>query len=221
MRAGAALSAFFITGAGTEIGKTYVACALLRDMRKRGIACNAFKPVLSGFEPLEAEGSDAGLLLRAMDIAPSAIAIETMSPWRYKAPIAAHMAARCEGLELPYADVLALCRERAASAQGVLLIEGAGGVMAPLGDKITNLDLIAAIGAPVIFVTGSYLGAVSHALTGLDVLKARSCAVKAVIVNESAESVGLDATVSMLAPHLENTLLLTMKRGQETLRLPD
>ncbi len=215
------MSAFFVTGAGTEIGKTYVSCAILRDWKARGIACNAFKPVLSGFEPLESEGSDAGLLLSAMDIEPSAIAIETMSPWRYKAPIAPHMAAKLEGLTLPYEDVRTLCCERAAAARGVLLIEGAGGVMAPLGERVTNLDLIAALGAPVLFVAGTYLGAVSHALTGLAVLQARGVALKAVIVNESAESVGLEATLSMLQPHLEDVPLLSVMRGQDMLKLPD
>lgn len=214
------MNALFVTGAGTEIGKTYVSCALLRDMRARGIACDVLKPVLSGFEPGEAHGSDAGLLLRALGETLEPARLEKVSPWRYRAPLAPHMAAREEGRELPYEDVLAHCRARLAEARDFLLVEGAGGVMAPLGDHVTNLDLIAALGAPVLFVTGSYLGAVSHALTGLAVLKMRGCDVRAVIVNETAESVGLEATLAMLRPHVEAAPLLSLSRGAQTLRLP-
>jgi dethiobiotin synthetase len=221
MHASAENSAVFVTGAGTEIGKTYVACAILRDRKARGVNCDVLKPVLSGYEPAEAEGSDAGLLLRAAGREPSVDAIEKVSPWRFKAPIAPHMAAQAEARELPYHEVVMLCRKRILETQGALLIEGAGGVMAPLGEWVTNLDLIAALGTSAVFVAGSYLGAVSHALTGLAVLDARGIAVKAVIVNESAESVGLEATMTMIAPHLNGAAMLAMQRGQEMLRLPD
>ena len=214
------MSALFITGAGTEIGKTYVACAILRSWKARGIACDALKPVLSGYEPSEAHGSDAGFCCVRWSGSRTRKRSKQFRRGAIERPLPRIMAARAEGRELPYEDVVALCRERAAAANGVLLIEGAGGVMAPLGGLVTNLDLIVALGVPVVFVAGSYLGAVSHALTGLAVLAARGVAVKAVIVNESAESVGLDATLSMLAPHLEDTPLLMMPRGQDMLRLP-
>jgi dethiobiotin synthetase len=79
-----------------------------------------------------------------------------------------------------------------------LLIEGAGGVMAPLTGTETCLDLIEALRAPVLFVGGTYLGAVSHALTGLEALRARGVSVAALIVSESDPSAGLGATQAML-----------------------
>jgi dethiobiotin synthetase len=221
MHASAENNALFITGAGTEIGKTYVACAILRDLKARGIERDVLKPVLSGYVESEAEGSDAGLLLRALGLEPSIEAIERVSPWRFKAPIAPHMAAQAEGRALPYHDVVMHCRKRIVETNGAILIEGAGGVMAPLGEWVTNLDLIATIGASAVFVAGTYLGAVSHALTGLAVLDARGIVVKTVIVNESTESVGLEATMAMIAPHLTGVPMIAMQRGQEMLRLPD
>jgi dethiobiotin synthetase len=99
-------------------------------------------------------------------------------------------------------EVTEFCRAQIrAYAGGPLLIEVAGGVMAPLFESDTCLDLIAALGAPVIFVAGSYLGAVSHALTGLEVLIARGAHVALVVVSESEDSAGLVATHDMLRAH--------------------
>jgi dethiobiotin synthetase len=192
------MSVFFVTGAGTDIGKTYVACALLRAWREAGVACDALKPVLSGYDDAEPALSDPARLLEALgkDVTPAAI--DRIAPLRFRAPVAPPLAARAEGLEIDLDAVTALCRTRAAVAEGVLLIEGAGGVMSPVTMTATNLDLIRMIDAPVVFVAGSYLGAVSHALTGLDALATRGVAVATVIVSESAESVGLQETRDMI-----------------------
>lgn len=205
------MSAYFVTGAGTEIGKTYVSCAVLRAWRAAGVACDAFKPVVSGVEDIAA--SDPGLLLSAMGQALTDDAIARMSPWRFKAPLAPPLAAKTEGVALDFAAIEAACRTRMReSADRVLLIEGAGGVMAPLTDTHTHLDLIAALQTPVIFVAGSYLGAVNHALTGLAVLDARAVEIAAVVISESAESVGLTETRDMIARMRPQTLIVEAPR---------
>jgi dethiobiotin synthetase len=194
------VSALFVTGAGTEIGKTYVACALLRAWREAGVACGAFKPVVSGFDANHVSASDPAQLLAALGVHASAEAMAAMSPWRFKAPLAPPLAAKAEGVTLAFGAIEGACRARLRqSADRMLLIEGAGGVMAPLTEGETNLDLIAALGTPVVFVAGSYLGAVSHALTGLSVLDARGIATRAIVVSESEASVGLEATCGMIA----------------------
>jgi dethiobiotin synthetase len=194
------VSAFFVTGAGTEIGKTYVSCALLRAWSESGVACDAFKPVVSGFDRADAAQSDSGLLLGALGEAVSDENIARISPWRFAAPLAPPLAAKAEGAALDFAAIERACRARIeVRGDRVLLIEGAGGVMAPLTDDRTGLDLIAALNMPAVFVAGSYLGAVSHALTGLAVLDARTIKVAAVVVSESAVSAGLDATCAMIA----------------------
>lgn len=193
------MSALFVTGAGTEIGKTYVACALLRAWREGGVACDAFKPVVSGFESENAVASDPGLLLGALGQSVSHEAIARMSPWRFRAPLAPPLAAKAEGAVIDMGAVVAACAARIeANADRLLLIEGAGGVMAPLTQGETNLDLIVALKTPVIFVAGSYLGAVSHALTGLSVLDARGIDLRVVIVSESENSIGLEETSAMI-----------------------
>lgn len=174
----------FITATGTDVGKTFVACALIHALKAQGRAVDAFKPILSGFNGLE--GSDAHRLLEALDAPPGDL--DRMSPLRFAAPLAPPSAARAEGRAIDPASLTALCRDRIAQAgDTLLLIEGAGGVMSPLADGTTNLDLIADLGIPALLVTGSYLGAVSHTLTALSVLESRGLPVAALVVSESGD----------------------------------
>jgi dethiobiotin synthetase len=176
------MPALFITATGTDVGKTFVACALIRALKAAGRAVDAFKPILSGFNGLE--GSDAGRLLEALGAGSDIL--DRMSPLRFTAPLAPPSAARAEGRVIDPAAVTALCRARIEEARDtLLLIEGAGGVMSPLADGITNLDLIADLRVPSLLVTGSYLGAVSHTLTALAVLEGRGLPVSALVVSES------------------------------------
>ncbi len=176
------MPAFFITATGTDIGKTFVACALIRALRAQGRAVEAFKPVLSGFTGYA--GSDAACLIEALG--GSERDLDRMSPLRFEAPLAPPSAARLEGQLIALDDLAVRCLARTAGAgDQTLLIEGAGGLMSPIAEDGTNLDLIRALGLPVIVVAGSYLGSVSHTLTALRVLASQEIAVAAVVVSES------------------------------------
>jgi dethiobiotin synthetase len=95
--------------------------------------------------------------------------------------------------------VLAPCRARMARADvDVLLIEGAGGVMSPIAEDATNLDLIRALDVPVLLVGGSYLGTMSHSLTALETLKTRGCEAVALLVSESVDGVDMAETTTEL-----------------------
>ncbi len=206
------MRAVFITGSGTGIGKTHVACALIRSLRAQGASVAALKPVVSGYDTAAPQGSDPWLLLEALGEPPTAEALARMAPFAYSAPLAPDRAARLEGRELRFEAVLAACRARMAQARGLLLIEGAGGVMSPLSGGTTNLDLIAALGVPTVLVTGSYLGAISHGLTALAVLEARGLRAD-VAVSESADSVGLEETAAALRAHIGPVALYPLPRS--------
>jgi dethiobiotin synthetase len=208
------MSALFVTGAGTEIGKTYVSCALLKALRAQGLLCDALKPVLSGFDEEAPKGSDPALLLEALGKPFNAASLERIAPLRFRAPLAPPLAARAEGREINYHALLELCRTRIGLSEGVLLIEGAGGVMSPLTETHTFLDLAEVLRAPVVFVSGSYLGALSHALTGLQCLAARNVRVAAVIVSESTESVGLQETRNLLESQRPDLAVLAAGREE-------
>jgi dethiobiotin synthetase len=171
----------FISATGTDVGKTFVACALIRALRQQKRAVDAFKPVLSGFDG--PDGSDAARLLEALGRTLSDL--DRMSPLRFIAPLAPPSAARAEGYALMLDDLADRCHKRIAETDGLLLVEGAGGIMSPLAEGATNLDLAAALNLPILLVTGSYLGAVSHTLTALETIKARKLAVAAIVISES------------------------------------
>lgn len=193
------MTAIFVTATGTEIGKTFVTAALTRHCREHGRPVEVLKPVLSGFDPAEAAASDPGRLLAALGEQPTLEAIERISPWRYKAPLAPNLAAEREGRTLDFDALVQFCKDAAANSKGTLLVEGIGGLMVPLDDRRTVLDWIAALGWPLILVTGSYLGTLSHTLTAIEAAKTRGLKIAAVVVSESeASTVDLGDTVKTI-----------------------
>ena len=112
-----------------------------------------------------------------------------------------------------FSEVRDLCQSRAAAAgQAILLVETAGGVMSPVDDDHTMLDLMAALSGPVVLVGGSYLGAISHTLTALACLRARGLQVAAIAVSESPGEAPFDETVAALARLAGEAPLVTFRR---------
>lgn len=210
----------FVAGTGTDLGKTHVACALLQAARDRGLSVDAFKPVVSGFNPDAPEGSDPARLAAALG---RPEAWSEVSPRRYRAPLAPNLAARLEGDALVLSDLVADCQAWLRGRQvDLALVEGAGGVMSPMTDAATNLDLMVALGLPVLLVAGSYLGTASHLLTALEVLRARGLTIAAVVVSESVDAPDLDQTVEMLRAFERQTPILVAPRwGWDATELAD
>ena len=197
----------FVTATGTDVGKTYVTAGLLRAGLRAGQAMSALKPVLSGFDPAAAAGSDAGLLLAALGRLVTPETIATIAPWRFAAPLSPDMAAAAAGAALDFEAIVAACRDSLAPDR-LTLIEGVGGVMVPLDTRHTILDLAAALALPVVLVSPTALGAISHLLTARAVLLARGLAVRAIVLNVSpASTVPLAATRETLARFCDEPLL--------------
>lgn len=214
------MKAFFVAGTGTDLGKTHVGCALLETARLRGLRVNAFKPVVSGFDPAAPETSDPGRLAAALG---RSEAWAEVSPRRYRAPLAPNLAARLEGDALRMDDLVGDCQVWLAGRNvDLALVEGAGGVMSPMTDDATNLDLMSALGLPILLVAGSYLGTASHLLTALEVVRARSLTVAAIVISESLDSPDLDQTVDMLrAFERQAPIVVAPRRGWDAGELAD
>lgn len=207
------MSATFITATGTDIGKTFVAAGLIRHFREVGRPVDALKPVATGFDADQAAASDPGLLLTALGRPITPLAIERIAPWRFSAPVSPDLAARLENRTVHYDPLVAFSRKAIESAVGTLLIEGIGGVMVPLDDTHTVLHWIAELNIPVVLVTGSYLGSLSHALTSLDALRRRDIAIKALVVNETPGStVPIADTIATLRHFAEAIPVLGLPR---------
>ena len=178
----------FIAGAHTDVGKTHVACELIRAARSEGLKVDALKPVVSGFDPGDWAASDSGRLLAALDRAHTLDALEAMSPWRFAAPLAPPMAAKLEGRALPLAPMAEFCLASiAASEADLMLVEGVGGLMSPIADAATGLDLMDVLDLPSLLVGGAYLGAISHLLTAIETLRGRGRPPLALVVSQSAD----------------------------------
>ena len=207
------MGANFITGTGTDIGKTWLACALLRHWRGEGRRPAALKPVLSGFDARRPQASDAGALLLALGRGVSDAEIDAIAPWRFAAPLSPDMAAALEGRRIDFDQLVDFSRRAIAAPGRPLLIEGVGGVMAPLDERHTVRDWIAASGLPCVLVAGSYLGSLSHTLTALEALQNVGAGVTAIAVNESPDSaVALDATLETLSRHAPDISLVAITR---------
>ena len=177
------MSAYFVTSSGTDVGKTFATCALIHAARAKGKSVAAFKPILSGFEANNAAESDAGHILDTL----GAGSIATIAPWRFAAPLSPNMAAAREGKIIDVEGVIVWSRARLHQAE-LTLIEGVGGVMVPLDATHTVRDWMVGVNIPAILVVGSYLGAISHALTAIEALRVTGIPIAALIVSESEHS---------------------------------
>ena len=210
------MAAHFITSTGTGIGKTLTTALLLRQLAAAGRPARAIKPVLSGFDRQSAAESDAGILLSAMGLPITTKAIAEIAPWRFAAPLSVDMAAAREGRSVDFNALVAWCR--AQQGDDKRLIEGAGGVMAPLDDRHVMRDWIAALDIPALLVTGSYLGTLSHSLTALVALREHGIRVAAAIVAATPGStVSVEETAEVLARHgeVETRVLPTLAIGPD------
>jgi dethiobiotin synthetase len=182
------MTAMFVTATGADVGKTFVARGIIRELRTRGLAVDALKPVITGYDAHTAHLSDTGRLLAALGRPLTPRQINLVSPFRLREPLPPDHAARVEGRPIDFNALSTFCRTAISRHKGALLIEGIGGIMVPLGDRHTVLDWMIEIDLPAILVTGSYVGALSHALTALDVLERNALKIAAVVVNESPGS---------------------------------
>jgi dethiobiotin synthetase len=193
------VTAIFITATGPDVGKTLVAASLIRHLRLGGRTVDAIMPVVSGYDPAQAAASAPGTLIAALGLPFSPESIEHVSPWRFRAALSPDIAAKLEGRSINVDAVVNYCQTMVQKRRDILLIEGVGGIMVPLDEHRTILDVMMALRLPLILVTGTYQGAISHTLTALDSLFRRDMRLLATIVSETLGSkVPLDDVVTSI-----------------------
>jgi dethiobiotin synthetase len=207
------MNSYFVTATGTDIGKTFVTAGLIRHLRALGQPVCALKPVVSGFDMDNAAASDPGILLDAMGEAITRPALNRIAPWRFAAPLSPDMAAAREGKQIDFEVLVEFCHDAIGPGPGALFIEGVGGVMVPLDGRHTTIDWMAALGLPVIVVTGSYLGSISHSLTALDCLARRGIIVRGLAIDETGDgAVPIEDTVAALRRFAPGVAIATIPR---------
>jgi dethiobiotin synthetase len=180
---------FFITGTDTGVGKTVFTALFAQFLRNRKINVAALKPLCSGGR------DDAEALHAALD---GALTLDEINPWHFRAPLAPALAARLEKKSVPLASVLAHIRA-VQKKFDVTLVEGAGGLLSPLGENFDSRDLLVAMRAEPIIVAANKLGVVNHVRLTLAALpKNRRDAAKVVLMSPPDPDAAANSNVKLL-----------------------
>jgi len=162
MSAGTGKQGFFVTGTDTGVGKTLVTVALTRALVERGVRTAVMKPVAAGaIQTPEGLRNDDALELLAVSNVKSPY--EDVNPWLLTTPASPHLAARHDGVTIDQEKVVS-AYGRLAAASDLVMVEGAGGWLAPISAMATMADLAEKLALPVVFVVGMRLGCLNHAL---------------------------------------------------------
>lgn len=155
----------FVTGTSTESGKTFVAALIARSLSQAGYRVGVYKPASADCIKVGSEiiSEDAAVLWEA---AGRPHDLEAVSPQRFQAPLAPHLAARAEGRAID-SRLLRNGLEAWQPHADVMVVEGAGGLMSPIGDDEFVADLAIDIGYPLIIVVPNVLGCINYAMQTL------------------------------------------------------
>lgn len=165
------MTAYFVTGTDTGVGKTFVSCALLQALARRHPRVVGMKPVAAGLvQTPDGWDSEDAIALRAASTVRVPPALD--NPVRLPDPLSPHLAAERAGTRIDIPHLVACQRELAQHADA-MVVEGAGGFLVPLSPEHTGADLAQALGLPVLLVVGLRLGCLNHALLSAEAIRAR------------------------------------------------
>ena len=169
---------YFVTGTDTGIGKTIVSCALLRAYSARGNAVIGMKPVVTG--RVCGEWADVKAIVAASSIAAPR---EWVNPYAFIPPISPHLAAKQAGMEIDI-EIIRQAYCNLLKISDVVVVEGVGGIMAPLNDRNDVADMAYALDLPIILVVGMRLGCLNHALITEKVIQASGLKLAGWVANQ-------------------------------------
>jgi dethiobiotin synthetase len=189
---------FFITGTDTGVGKTLVAVALTRALAAQGLRVAVMKPVAAGtVTTARGDFNEDALELLAASNVPAAY--EDVNPWLLRTAASPHLAARADGVSIRHEPIVVAYARLAAAAE-LVLVEGAGGWLAPISDRETMADVAQKLALPVIIVVGVRLGCLNHALLTRDAVRGRGLAFAGWVANKLATEMPLaEANIATLS----------------------
>jgi dethiobiotin synthetase len=184
---GARLRGCFVTGTDTDVGKTVVAAAIVARLRQRGIAVRALKPLITGLDdpPDPVWPPDHELLARVAGATPQETILAGYGP-----AVSPHLAARLTGSPPPSPARLAADVIAAAAGFEVLVVEGVGGLLVPLGPEGDVRDLAVALSLPLVVAARPGLGTINHTLLTLEAARRAGLRVAGVVLTPWPEGPG-------------------------------
>jgi len=175
--------AFFITGTGTGVGKTFATACLSHFFISRGFETGVVKPFQTGTETGD---DDIAAIKKAV---PGIRRIESDFFYRMRFPASPQLAAQIENIRIDPAGVLsALGKIRDDRSLDVLLVEGAGGLCVPVCEGFMMMDFIRELKMPAVLVCDSGLGTINHTFLSVKVLKAEKIECAGFIFNKCSEN---------------------------------
>ena len=173
---------YFIIGTDTNVGKTYIASALIKHFVRAGCQTVGMKPLASGCN-ITAEGellNDDVLALRAASNVSAPL--DLINSYRFAPAIAPHIAAEQVGEVVDCAQIVQAHQQLSTQAD-IVIVEGAGGFFVPLNGQQTLADLAVMLNLPIILVVGMRLGCINHALLTVEAIKARGLTLAGWVAN--------------------------------------
>jgi dethiobiotin synthetase len=207
----------FITATDTEVGKTVVTCAIAAALRSQGVRVGVCKPVSAGCrrDRTGLVNEDAEALAHFAD---TMHPLNTVNPVRYSDPLAPAVAAERTGQTVDDRAIAAALDEIDQTSD-IMLVEGAGGVLVPLDEKHTMLDLMAWLGYPVLVVTRGDLGTLNHTALTCKAIRDAGLRLAGLAINRydpESSDMSVATNPKWLAKQNRTKVLLTLPTGRET-----
>ena len=181
------MQGLFVTGPGTDVGKTVTAAGFLRLLRSRGIDAVPMKPVQTGSKR-DADGTwnspDLDVSLAAAHLSADAADRARMAPFLFEPACSPHLAARLYGRPIDTGAILEAA-EWLSARHDALVVEGAGGVLVPIDGRRTMVDLMVLLALPVVLVSPGGVGAINHALLSIEAIRSRGLRLLGVVMTET------------------------------------
>lgn len=209
------MQSFLVIGTDTNVGKTYVAKALIQHFVESGLKTVGMKPVASGCELSERNeliNEDVTALVSVSNVSAP---LNLINPYRFSPAIAPHIAAEQVNVQIDL-GVIQQAYTMLVNMAEVVIVEGAGGFYVPLNNTQTLADLAVLLNLPVILVVGMRLGCINHALLTVEAIQARGLKLAGWIANQVEPSfVMFDENLSSLQQRITAPCLSVVRwQGQ-------
>jgi dethiobiotin synthetase len=182
----------FITGIGTNVGKTIVSAILTEELQ-----ADYWKPIQSGI----IEGKDSDTVKSVITNSKTVIHPET---YLLKEPLSPHFAAKIDGVEIK------LDKIQLPTTNNHLIIEGAGGLLVPINNTHYVIDIAKQFDCEIVLVISNYLGCINHSLLSIDYLKRNNFKIYALVFNGEFEFEVKDAILNA-AKNIKTISIPTLK----------
>lgn len=214
--------ALFITGTGTDVGKTYVTALIVKCLRDAGLDAGYYKAAISGAEKDEEDGTlHAGDALYVKEIAELSETQEELVSYVYEAAVSPHLAAQLDNNPIDF-DVVEKDFRRALSQHEYITMEGSGGIICPLRwDKEQHVildDLVLRLGLGALIVADAGLGTINAAVLTVEHLRARNIPIRGIILNRFHDGdIMEEDNLDMVEALTGVKVVATVKSGDEAL----